>query len=91
MSALEEYVRERIEKDTVTHARISEELKRSHPGVCGLDLSMRSIQCFCQEKQISKSSKLPQAVLELAVKNAVLKVICMYAYLTIHSIYVRVI
>ena len=60
LEELEEYVRERIEKDTVTHARISEELKRSHPGVRGH--SVRSIQ---------RTSKLPQAVLELAVKNAV--------------------
>ena len=56
LEGLEDLIREKVEQDQWSHAQLSDFLKQSYPGVQGL--SIRSIQRFCQEKNIHKTSKV---------------------------------
>ena len=72
LSQHEDYVRRRIEVDRVTHKQLSEELCASFPGVRGF--SVRSIECFCSERSIHKTSRLTDSQVHHLVKKAVAKV-----------------
>ena len=72
LDAFEDYIREKIEKQHMTHGKLSEILSARLPGVRGL--SIRSIERFCQEKGIHKTSRLSQVEVTQAVGEAVAKV-----------------
>lgn len=69
LDALEDFVRERIEKDRWTHARLSD---YAYPGEKGF--SVRSVERFCSEKNIHKTSRVQTHVLNQAVMDAITKV-----------------
>ena len=72
LEGLEGLIREKIEQDRWSHAQLSDFLKLSYPGVQGF--SIRSLQKFCQEKNIHKTSRVTDQELDEAVSNAVSKV-----------------
>lgn len=72
LDALEDFVRERIEKDRWTHARLSDYLQLAYPGEKGF--SVRSVERFCSEKNIHKTSRVQTHVLNQAVMDAITKV-----------------
>ena len=72
LEGLESLIREKIEQDQWSHAQLSDFLKLSYPGVQGF--SIRSLQRFCQEKNIHKTSRVTDQELDEAVSNAVSKV-----------------
>ena len=75
MAALEEhedYIRRRVVEEYATHRQISEELRGLYPGRRGF--SIRSIERFCNDKDIHKTSRLSEAAVEEAVVEAVAKV-----------------
>ena len=57
----------------MTHGQISEQLCSRYPGIRGF--SIRSIERFCQEKGIHKTSRLSQTEIKEAVAAGVAKVI----------------
>ena len=69
---LEDFVREKLEEDRWTHAQVSECLQQSYPGEKGF--STRSLQRFCREKDIHKTSRVSMNVLNQAVGDAIAKV-----------------
>ena len=73
LSKHEPYIRHRIEVDKITHRQLSEELQNRFPGIRGY--SVRSIECFCREKGIHKSSRLSDVQVQEVVAEAVAKVI----------------
>ena len=77
---LEDYIRDKVEQDHLTHSEISERLEARFPGVRGF--SIRSVGRFCQEKGIHKTSRLSQAEVEQVVAEGVAKVFilrCLYS------------
>ena len=58
-------ITEKVEQDQWSHAQLSDFLKQSYPGVQGL--SIHSIQRFCQEKNIHKTSRVTDQELDEAV------------------------
>ena len=68
----EDFIRDKVERDHMTHGKISELLATRFPGVRGF--SIRSIERFCEEKGIHKTSRLSQAEVEHAVAAGVAKV-----------------
>ena len=71
MSALEDFedlIREKIEKERWTHKQISGFLKDRCPGQRGF--SVRSIDRFCGNKGIHKTSRIDDQSLDAAVSNA---------------------
>ena len=79
LDELEDFVREKIEQEHTTHGKLSELLCSRYPGVRGF--SIRSIQRFCHEKGIHKTSRLSQADVEDVVSAGVSKVyLCKHIY-----------
>ena len=75
MSALDRFeglIRQKVESDRATHAQISAELLAMFPGERGF--SVWNVKRFCQERNIHKTSRLPEAEVESAVQAAVQKV-----------------
>lgn len=75
MSALdffEGYIRDKIVKERWTHVKLSVHLQRLYPTMKGL--SVRSLQRFCQEKDIHKTSRLKSTEVDAAVADAIAKV-----------------
>ena len=72
LSQHEAYIRHRVEVDRITHRQLREELQGRFPGARGC--SVRSIECFCKEKGIHKSSRLSEDQVQQAVAEAVAKV-----------------
>ena len=70
---LEEYVKRRIQDEKINHTALSMELKGMFPGQSGL--SVRSIQWFCEAKDIRKTSRLSQESVEAVVREAIIRVI----------------
>ena len=68
----EDYIRRRIFFEHATHRQLSEELQSLYPGRRGY--SIRSIERFCHDKEIHKTSRLSEAAVEEAVIEAVAKV-----------------
>ena len=79
LSQHESYIRHRVEVDGVGYRDLSEELQRRFPGERGC--SVRSIECFCKEKGIHKSSRLAKPQVRQVVAQAVAKVILSYVYI----------
>jgi hypothetical protein len=69
---LETFVRDKIENQRWTHEELSESLRASYPGVKGF--SVRSIERFCSDKDIHKTSRLSTEDLDGAVTGAVAQV-----------------
>ena len=74
----EGYIRWRVEVEHASHHELCEELRATNPGVRGY--SIRSIERFCREKGIHKSSRLPETAVEQVVAEAVAKVVLMCQY-----------
>lgn len=72
LSALEEYVRDQVERHGWTHQKLSDHLKEIYPGVKGF--SVRSIERFCQEKNIHKTSRLKPRQVDTLVAGAISEV-----------------
>ena len=72
LEGLEDFVRQRVEVDRVSQRQLSEELKTCFPESKGF--SLRSIERFCAEKNIHKTSRLSNTEVEQAVSEAVAKV-----------------
>ena len=66
------------------HTALSIELKRMFPGQSGL--RVRSIQRFCEAKDIWKTSKLPQESVEAVVREAIMRAILSTKFKCIQSI-----
>ncbi len=64
-----ELVREKIEVGRWTHKKVSEFLKTSFPGEKGF--SIRSIQRFCADADIHKTSRVAEDDLDEAVKSCI--------------------
>ena len=69
LSRHEAYVRQRVEVYHVTHRQFREEFLKLYPGARGC--SVQSIQCFCRDKGIHKSSRLSEDQVRQAVAEAV--------------------
>ena len=78
----EDYIRRRVVDEHATHRQISEELRGLYPGRRGY--SIRSIERFCHDNAIHKTSRLSEAAVEEAVAEAVAKVCTslMHCYFT---------
>ena len=72
LNSFEDFIRQKIERDHATHHQICEELTSTFPGKLGF--SVRSIQRFCKEKNIHKTSRLSASEVKSAVQEAVLEV-----------------
>ena len=75
---LEDLIREKVEQDRWSHAQLSEFLKQSYQGFQGF--SIHSIQKFCQEKNIHKTSRVTDQELDEAVSDAVSRVCSLLQY-----------
>ena len=69
----EESIREKIEKEHWTHAQLSSFLIAEHPGERGF--SVRSIERFCSDKGIHKTTKLCDVEVDELITGAVAKVL----------------
>ena len=75
MAKLEQFeveIREKVEKEHWTHARLTSHLKAAHPGERGF--SVRSIEKFCSENDIHKTAKLSDVEVDDLVAEAIDKV-----------------
>ena len=70
---LEDYVREKIEKEGMTHSQLSLHLHELYLEVRGL--SVRSLERFCACKSIRKTSRPSTQQLDEAVCGAIAQVI----------------
>ena len=66
---MEGFIRDKITMENWTHSRISLYLKRLYPGCWGF--SVRSIERFCSNKGIHKTSRLDASNLQEAVSEAI--------------------
>ena len=78
LEGLEDLIMEKVEQDRWSHAQLSDFLKHSYPGVQGF--SIRSIQRFCQEKNIHKTSRVTDQELDEVVSDAVARVCSLLQY-----------
>ena len=69
---LEDLIRDKIEKEKITHARLSAFLQDQYPGEKGF--STRSLERFCSLKGIHKTSRLSDQELDTAVDEHITKV-----------------
>ncbi len=74
LEGLEDYIREKIEKERWTHSQLSAHLLHIYPGLRGT--SIRSLERFCSAKGIHKTARLSTQQLDQAVADAVAKVSC---------------
>ena len=73
LSSFEDYIRQRIVTDCVTHKTLREELMTMTNGSRGC--SVRSIENFCKIKGIHKSSRLSTERVKEIVAEAIIKVL----------------
>ena len=69
---MEGFIRDKIIMENWTHSRISLYLKRLYPGCWGF--SVRSIERFCSNKGIHRTSRLDASNLQEVVSEAIRKV-----------------
>ena len=62
---MEDFVREKVEKEHWTHSKISEHLQQVYSGLKGF--SVQSIERFCREKGIRKTARLSEQELDEAI------------------------
>ncbi len=75
MSALEgfeDYIREKVEKDRMTHAQLCDHLKGLYPGERGF--SIRSLERFYSRKGMAKTTKPSDHQLDEGVAGAIAQV-----------------
>jgi len=68
----EEFVKEKVEVYKCTHQRVSDELKSLFPGERGFGL--RSVERFCSEKGIKKTTEIDDKELDNVISEAVRQV-----------------
>ncbi len=68
LEGLEDFVRDKVEKERWTHKQISAFLEGIHPGQRGF--SVRSVERFCSYKGIHKTPRLDDQTLDEAVSRA---------------------
>ena len=68
LDSLEDYVREKIEKECFTYLKLSRELQQRYPGRRGF--SVRSIERFCSQKGIKRMSSITDQSLDEVVSEA---------------------
>ena len=68
----EEFVKEKVEIYKCTHQQVSDELKSLFPGERGF--SLRSVERFCCEKGIKKTTEIDDQQLDDVISEAVRQV-----------------
>jgi len=68
----EEFVKEKVEIYKCTHQQVSDELKTLFPGERGF--SLRSVERFCCEKEIKKTTEIDDQQLDDVISEAVRQV-----------------
>ena len=71
---MEDFVREKVEKEHWTHSKISEHLQQAYSGLKGF--SVQSIERFCRKKEIRKTARLSEQELDEAVAGAISQIFC---------------
>jgi len=79
LQELEDLVREKVEIEQWTHAKLSSYLQQLYPGSRGF--SVRSLERFCSTKGIHKISRLCEQEVDTAVSDAIAKVCSLFYYL----------
>ena len=87
LEGLEAYVREKIEKEGMTHAKLSVHLREVYPGVNGF--SVRSLERFCADKNIHRTSRPSADELDEAVRGAIAQVMNCLRILASNYLYRR--
>ena len=72
----EDFIREKVEKEHWTHVKLSAFFHAQYPGDRGF--SARTLERFCREKDIHKTSRLTNADLDECVSQAIAKVLLWY-------------
>ena len=72
LDLLEDFIKEKIEKEHFTYLKLSRELQQRFPGRRGF--SVRSLERFCSRKGIKKISVVSDQSLDEVVLEAVAKV-----------------
>lgn len=72
LSSLQEVVKEKIEVCRWTHKQVSDYLQQLYPGSRGY--SIRSLERFCSEANIHRTSRLDQSLVDAYVSEAIQKV-----------------
>jgi hypothetical protein len=73
LDGLEDFIRDKVERDHWTHSQLSDYLQQTYPGERGF--SVRSLQRFCAESNIYKTARVSGSVLNQAVTDAIGKVV----------------
>jgi hypothetical protein len=72
LEQLEDFIRERIEEDKWTHGKLRDYLLQNYPGQRGF--SVRSIQRFCSDNNIHRTTRMERRNLDAVVGEAIDKV-----------------
>ena len=72
LESLEDYVEAKVVREQWTYSKLSVHLKEMYPGVRGF--SVRSIERFCGEKNIHRTSRLKAPEVDVVVAGAIAKV-----------------
>lgn len=72
LEGLEDYIREKVERERMTHAQLREHLQRLYSGVRGF--SVRFLERFCSAKGIQKTARPSVQQLDDAVAGAIAQV-----------------
>ena len=72
LEGLEAYVRKKIEKEGMTHAKLSVHLRVIYPGMKGFNVN--SLERFCANKNIHRTSRPSTGELDKAVRGAIAQV-----------------
>ena len=78
----ESFIRRRIEIEHATYKQLSEELQMMMPGVRGC--SVCSLERFCSEKGICKTTRLSDKQVERVVAGAIAKVCLHVTYILVY-------
>lgn len=85
LEEIEDFIREKVERNKWTHVRLSRHLQELYPGMRGF--SIRSLERFCSNKGIHKTSRLSAGQIDEVVGEAVAKVrlhVTMYMMYTLN-------
>jgi len=79
LEELKDLVREKVEVERWTQAKLSSYLQQLYPGSRGF--GVRSLERFCSAKGIHKTSRLCEQKVDTAVSDAIAKVCSLFYYL----------